>query len=92
MLVVHGTELGPLVAELQRFLYQRFYKHPDLMELSQYARKVLMTLFDAYVADPTQMSAWYQDWAREVGLQRAVCDYVAGMTDRFAEQEYARLT
>ena len=37
------------------------------------------------------MSAWYLDWQQEVGLPIAVCDYLAGMTDRFADQEYARL-
>ena len=90
MSIAHGTELAPFVAELQAFLYQRFYRHPDLMALSEYARRVLAKLFEAYVAQPTEMSAWYQEWAREVGVERAVCDYLAGMTDRFAEQEFAR--
>lgn len=90
MMIGHGKELAPLVAELQAFLYKRFYQHPDLMELSEYARLVLARLFETYVARPREMSPWYQDWAREVGVERAVCDYVAGMTDRFAEQEYAR--
>jgi len=40
---------------------------------------------------PTEMAPWYRQWIERVGLQRAVCDYLAGMTDRFAEQEYARL-
>lgn len=92
MLIGHGDEIRSLVAELQAFLYARFYRHPDLMALSEYARKVLVLLFGAYCDRPSEMSPWYQDWAREVGLQRAVCDYVAGMTDRFAEQEYARFT
>jgi dGTPase len=91
MLIAHGKEIGPLVAELQAFLHERFYRHPDLMALSEYAKKVLTVLFEAYVAEPAQMSPWYQERVREVGLQRAVCDYVAGMTDRFAEQEYSRL-
>lgn len=91
MLVAHGAEIGPLVAELQAFLYKRFYRHPHLLELSEYARKVLARLFAVYCGDPAQMSAWYQTWARQVGLERAVCDYLAGMTDRFAEQEYARV-
>jgi dGTPase len=91
MLIAHGKEIGPMVAELQAFLYKRFYHHPDLMALSEYAKKVLTTLFHAYVAAPTEMSPWFQEWVIEVGLHRAVCDYVAGMTDRFAEQEFARL-
>lgn len=90
MSIAHGAELAPLVAELQAFLYENFYRHPDLMALSEYARKVLARLFEVYVSRPVEMSPWYRDWAREVGVQRAVCDYLAGMTDRFAEQEFAR--
>lgn len=90
MLVGHGAEIAPHVAELQAFLYKRFYRHPHLLELSEYARLVLAHLFAAYVDDPTQMALWYRNLALEVGLERAVCDYLAGMTDRFAEQEYAR--
>ena len=90
MSIAHGAEIAPLVAELQAFLYEHFYRHPDLMALSEYARKVLARLFEVYVSDPRRMSPWYQDWSRTVGVERAVCDYLAGMTDRFAEQEFAR--
>ncbi|MBL8863868.1 MAG: deoxyguanosinetriphosphate triphosphohydrolase [Planctomycetes bacterium] len=90
-LVGHSAQIGPLVAELQAFLWARFYRHPHLLELSEYARTVLSRLFDAYREDPRQMSPWYQAWADEVGIERAVCDYLAGMTDRFAEAEHARL-
>jgi dGTPase len=37
------------------------------------------------------MPPWYRGWADEVGLERAVCDYIAGMTDRYAEREHLRL-
>jgi dGTPase len=37
------------------------------------------------------MAPWYTRWAEQVGLERAVCDYIAGMTDRFAQQEFERL-
>jgi dGTPase len=91
MLIGHGKELFPLVQELQAFLHEHFYRHPHLVELSEHARRVLHALFEAYVARPAEMSPWYGGWADEVGLERAVCDYLAGMTDRFAEDEYARL-
>ena len=45
----------------------------------------------SFVERPSEMPRWYREWADEVGLQRAVCDYLAGMTDRFAELEHARL-
>jgi dGTPase len=91
MLIGHGPELRPEVQELQAFLQRTFYRHPYLMELSAYARALLGQLFAAYVKRPVEMSPWYRGWAEEVGLERAVCDYLAGMTDRFAEQEHARL-
>ena len=91
-LVGHSPELEPEVAELTRFLYARFYRHPHLQELTQLAADTLRALFEAYRARPNEMTPWYQAWVEKVGLERAVCDYLAGMTDRFAEQECERLT
>ena len=90
--ITHGAELAPEVAELQRFLYARFYRHPHLQELTKYADRVLSALFHELTARPDEMAPWYREWADEVGLERAVCDYLAGMTDRFAEREFERLT
>ncbi|MCE9595546.1 MAG: deoxyguanosinetriphosphate triphosphohydrolase [Planctomycetes bacterium] len=87
----HGDELAPEVAELTRFLHAHFYRHPRVEEQRERAATTLTDLFAAYLADPTQMAPWFQRWRDEVGLERAVCDYVAGMTDRFAEKEHARL-
>ncbi len=87
----HSAPIAKEVAELERFLYKRFYRHPHLLELSEHAAEVLTALFRAYRARPSEMAGWYQRWAEEVGLERAVCDYLAGMTDRFAEQEFERL-
>jgi dGTPase len=91
MLIGHSRALLGEVQELQAFLHQHFYRHPHLMELSEHARRVLRALFVAYVAHPNEMSPWYRTWSEEVGTQRAVCDFLAGMTDRFAEQEFTRM-
>jgi len=90
-LIGHGEELEPRVAELQQFLYRRFYRHEHLQRFLEYAREVIAALFRAYVAEPSEMPAWYCSWADEVGLERAICDYLAGMTDRYAQAEAARL-
>jgi len=92
MLIEHGEELGRQVGELSRFLYERVYRHPKLLELSQHAAEVLARLFQELCARPEEMPPWYRTWIDEVGRERAVCDYLAGMTDRFAEQEFERLT
>ncbi|MEM9380074.1 MAG: deoxyguanosinetriphosphate triphosphohydrolase [Planctomycetota bacterium] len=91
MLCGHSAEVGPMVAELQRFLYRRFYRHPYLQAFRTWARDVIGGLFEAYRSTPSEMSGWYERWVDEVGLERAVCDFLAGMTDRFAVQEHARL-
>lgn len=91
MLVGHSAALKAKVAELEIFLDRRFYKHPHLAELTTHAASTLRALFEAYVARPGEMAPWYERWGGEVGLERAVCDYLAGMTDRFAQQEFERL-
>ena len=89
--IAHSPEIAAEVKELQRFLYRRFYRHTRLQELARHASRILRGLFRAYEKSPDELAPWYREWAREQGLQRAICDYLAGMTDRFAEQEYARL-
>lgn len=91
-LVAHSPELAREVAELHTFLYEHFYRHPRLTELTEHAARVLGPLFRVYTQAPEEMPAWYQRWIDTVGVERAVCDYLAGMTDRFAEREHARLT
>ena len=91
MLIQHGEELAPEVRELSRFLFKRFYRHPHLQELTEYASRLLRELFAALVGAPREMPPWYVGWCDEVGAERAVCDYLAGMTDRFAEAEHRRL-
>ena len=91
-LVGHSTSMRRKVRELQSFLWRRFYRHEHLDRLSRRAHEVLEALFEAYLARPEEMSGWYRAWVDEVGLERAVCDYLAGMTDRFASREYARLS
>lgn len=90
-LVGHSESLKPQVAQLRSFLYKRFYRHEHLQRFLDYAREVLGALFEAYRSDPGELPAWYRQWATEVGLERAIGDYLAGMTDRFAQQECARL-
>ena len=90
-LVGPGERLAPLVAGLQRFLHQHFYRHDHLQRFLEYAREVLGALFEAYRGAPGELPDWYQAWAKEVGLERAICDYLAGMTDRFAQAEASRL-
>ena len=91
LLVGHGDVMGKKVAELHRFLYSRFYRHEHLQRFLTFARSVLTGLFEAYRNEPKLLGSWYQEWADEVGLERSVCDYIAGMTDRFALGQHEQL-
>jgi len=90
-LIGHSPGIRAETGELQKFLHERFYRHEHLMELTAHASEVLRGLFTAYLERPGEMNPWYEAWTEEVGLHRAVCDYLAGMTDRFVQQEHERL-
>jgi dGTPase len=76
-------------SELKRFLFANLYRHPSVTSTTDRAREVVRELFATYLARPAEMS----DEFRETGDRpRAVADYIAGMTDRFALKEHQRLT
>ena len=75
--------------ELKRFLFQNLYRHPQVMETTGLAKQMVRELFAAYLVCPTDMPAAY---ASQDDLPRAIADYIAGMTDRFAGREHERLT
>lgn len=77
--------------ELKQFLYANFYRHPNVVSVMENAQEILQFLFNAYLNDPEKMPEEYRKNADMWGARRAVADYVAGMTDRFAMDEYKRL-
>jgi dGTPase len=89
----YGRQLQVENAELRRFLYDNFYRHYRVVRMAVKAVRLLSDLFAAYVAEPAQLPNETQRRAAEhpKGLQRVVCDYIAGMTDRYAIQEHKRL-
>ena len=74
--------------ELKRFLFQNLYRHPKVIETTDWAKEVVTHLFKAYVESPHEMPKFYKTRG---SVHRAVSDYIAGMTDRFAVSEFARL-
>ena len=77
-------------AELNRFLLANLYRHPQVMETTERAKNIVQDLFSAYCKDPAQFQ--FDEKIATISLQRAVADYIAGMTDRFAAREHERLT
>ena len=75
--------------ELKRFLFRELYRHPRVTAMTERARTVVAELFAVYLDRPHEMSG---DFAASNERPRAVADYIAGMTDRFALREHHRLT
>ncbi len=69
--------------ELEEFLFNQFYRHASLIETAENVRVWLKQLFNMFCECPQKMPEYYQGFIDPYGLQRTVCDYVAGMTDRF---------
>jgi dGTPase len=76
--------------ELKKFLHTNLYRHYRVMRMSSKARRVITELFSAFMSDSRLLPPQYQLQA-EANLARAVADYIAGMTDRYAIKEYRRL-
>ncbi|MFQ6111253.1 MAG: deoxyguanosinetriphosphate triphosphohydrolase, partial [Nitrospinota bacterium] len=86
---------SPRMAErnqvLKEFLMQFMYKNYRVVRMEDKAKRIIRELFKAYVGRPEQLPPHVYARAREEGLERTVCDYIAGMTDRFAQDEYKKL-
>jgi dGTPase len=76
---------------LKRFLMERFYQHPRVRDRTRKAERVIADLFDAYLEQPDRLPPAGRGRPDDEGPARAVADYVAGMTDRFAMAEHRRL-
>jgi len=76
--------------ELTRFLHKNLYQHYRVVRMSAKARRIVLDLFQAFHSDPRLLSPEFQAIAR-VDTPRAIADYVAGMTDRYAILEHRRL-
>ncbi|MBN1121981.1 MAG: deoxyguanosinetriphosphate triphosphohydrolase [Anaerolineae bacterium] len=92
-LIGHSDEIGAMVRELKNFLYENMYRHYRVIRMAQKAEKFITELFNAYIAEPSQLpNSTKERWkAGDDQLERVVCDYLAGMTDRYALQEYQKL-
>lgn len=85
-----GPELAALKRELEVFLYQRVYRHEQLVAERATAQRRLRAMFAGYVARPNLLPEKFRVRADEVGWPRSVGDYLAGMTDRFCDEQYER--
>lgn len=99
-LICFSSDMAAQSAVLKQFLLGNLYRHPQVSETTEAAKRVVRELFAAYMADPSQMPQAHIDRFDGIDMphsasakpERVVADYIAGMTDRFASREHERLS
>jgi len=86
-----SADLAPRVEAMQDFLLDRVYHHPIARSHAADARRIIADLFAAYLADRSRLPERYRRRIDDEGLHRVICDYIAGMTDRFCRAEHQGL-
>ena len=95
LVIGFSDEIKMLNMELKRFLYSNLYKHPDVIKMTDQANLVIENLFSAYMNDMKLIPNDYIQYnllkINSGFKERVICDYIAGMTDRFAQLEYTKI-
>ena len=79
----HSPRLEALLLELREFLVERFYRHPRVLQAMDRAAHAIEGLFREFLADPGKLPPEYRKRMERDSPERTVCDYLAGMTDRW---------
>ena len=93
-LVAFSPDMAEDLALLRKFLHEKMYRHWRVNRTRSQARRMLGEMFQLFMTEPDVLPA---EWGLraserdEMGRARLVCDYLAGMTDRFAIEEHRRL-
>ncbi|NOY98464.1 MAG: deoxyguanosinetriphosphate triphosphohydrolase [Chloroflexi bacterium] len=87
----HSEDMHRRNRELKDFLYDKLYRHPRVVRMAVKAERIISDLFHAYLDEPAILPKHVQGFIEQRGLERTVCDYIAGMTDRYAVDEHRKL-
>jgi dGTPase len=90
-LIRYSEDLLEANRELRKFLYRNVYFHPRVADVNRRACEMLRAVFEAYVRNPASLGEAAAKRVESEGLYRTICDYIAGMTDRYLIEEYGRL-
>ena len=90
-LVKFSDELESLNRELKDFLLKNLYHHYKVIKMQEKSKRIIDALFSIYIKETHQLPPQFQKTIPEFGKERVICDYIAGMTDRFVQYEYERL-
>jgi dGTPase len=77
--------------ELKQFLFDKMYRHYRMIRMADKAKRIIHELFDVYLENSDQLPPSFHHRLEDANQMQLICDYIAGMTDRFALQEYKKL-
>ena len=89
--ICQSEEVGAAMLALKDFMFDSVYTNPIAKGEEGKAQEMLRRLFEHYCAHPEELPADFQEIRAQEGVERAVCDYVAGMTDPFAVEQFSKL-
>lgn len=90
-LAAFSPEMRKRNTEMKKFLYKNLYSHNRVLRMASKADMILTGLFEKYIKEPRIIPGHLEEAIELYGKERAVCDYIAGMTDKFAIEEYKKL-
>ena len=87
----YSEEMQRRNRELKDFLYKKLYRHYRVVRMQVKAERLITDLFNAYRSEPSMLPTTVHKVIEQRGLERTICDYIAGMTDRYAIEEHQKL-
>lgn len=90
-IVGYSEEMQRRNRELKDLLYKKLYRHHRVVRMQVKAERIIADLFHAYRSEPNMLPDHIQFFIEKRGLERTICDYIAGMTDRYAVEEHQKL-
>ena len=79
------------MTKLREFLFERVYRNPVAKSEESKAKEMLTRLFEYYVSNPDKLPRFYRENCESEGVERCACDFISGMTDRYAIEAYSEL-
>lgn len=90
-ILAHSEDMIRRNREIKDFLYTKLYRHPRVVRMAVKAERIIGDLFNAYLSEPAILPSHVQMLSEKRGIERTICDYIAGMTDRYAVDEHRKL-
>jgi len=87
-IVSFSDNMNALRSELREFLFENLYCHWRVLRMTDKAKRFVSALFDIYLRNPHLLPPPFRDETQKQGVKRTICDYLAGMTDKYALEEY----